>query len=157
MKREYPSQPILCVGGVVIRGQSTLLICRGVEPNKHEWTIPGGMVELGETVAAAVRREIREETGLWVRPLELVAAFERIVRKGGRVRFHYVALDYRCRAEGGTLRAASDAAGAQWVKRGDLANLRVRAAARNVIERAFAQARRESRAADRSGRRRRVN
>ncbi|MGH9344528.1 MAG: NUDIX hydrolase [Terriglobia bacterium] len=137
MNREFPCHPILCVGGVVVKRGSVLLIRRGKEPHKGEWSLPGGMVELGEKVEAAARREIWEETGLRVRPLELLIVFERVVRKNKKVRFHYVVLDFDCQPEGGTLRPASDAADARWVRRSDLANYRLRPAVVQIIEQVF--------------------
>jgi len=82
MKREYPDRPIVGVGGVVIDRHRALLIRRGSEPHKGAWSIPGGMLELGEELAEGVRRELKEETGLEVEPLEIVAAFDRITWKG---------------------------------------------------------------------------
>src|SRR5512146_2999877 len=78
MKREYPRQPIVGVGGVVIRGSRVLLIQRGTEPLRGEWSIAGGMLELGESLTDGVRREVREETGLRVRPMESIAVVDRI-------------------------------------------------------------------------------
>ena len=78
MKREYPDRPIVGVGGVVIHRRRALLIRRGCEPLKGQWSIPGGMLELGEDLAEGVRRELKEETGLDVEPLEMVAVFDRI-------------------------------------------------------------------------------
>lgn len=137
MKREFPQHPVLCVGGVVIKRDSVLLIRRGSEPHKGEWSLPGGMVELGEKLEAAVRREIREETGLRVKPLELLMVFERIVRKDKKVRFHYTVLDFHCRPEGGKLQSASDAMDARWVRRADLKDYNLSPAAQRVIARAF--------------------
>ena len=137
MKREFPQHPILCVGGAVIKRDSVLLIRRGSEPHRGEWSLPGGMVEIGEMLEAAVRREIREETGLRVKPLELLMVFERIMRKGKRVRFHYAVIDFRCRPEGGKLQPASDAMDARWVRRADLEDYNLSPAAQGVIARAF--------------------
>lgn len=137
MKREFPCGPILCVGGVVVKRDAVLLIRRGSEPHKGEWSLPGGMVELGEKLEAAVRREIQEETGLRVKPLELLMVFERIMRKGKKVRFHYAVLDFRCRPKGGKLRPASDAADARWVRRADLVDYNLSPDAQRVIARAF--------------------
>ena len=108
MKREYPDRPIVGVGGVVVHRQRALLIRRGCEPLKGEWSIPGGMLELGEELAEGVRRELKEETGLEVEPLEIVATFDRITRDGKRVKYHYVIVDYVCRLKRGRLKPASD-------------------------------------------------
>jgi len=137
MKREYPKQPIVGVGGVVIEGNRVLLIQRGQEPLKGEWSIPGGMVELGESLAEGVRREVREETGLEVKPLEIVGVFDRIQKNGSRVQYHYVIVDYVCRRTGGRLKSGSDVLDARWVKREDLLQYRVTPKAASVIADAF--------------------
>ncbi|HEX5482453.1 MAG TPA: NUDIX hydrolase [Terriglobia bacterium] len=133
MKREFPNHPILCVGGIIIQDGSVLLVRRGNPPLKGEWTLPGGMVELGEKVQSAVRREIREETGLRVEPTRLAAIYERIVRLGGRVKYHYTVLDYVCQVKGGHLKAGSDVAGARWVAYEELKRYRLRRPAIEAI------------------------
>ena len=114
MRREFPSLPLVGVGGIVVHRGRVLLIQRGKEPRKGQWSLPGGMVELGESLEDALVRELREETGLAVEPVELVELLDRIVVEGGRVRYHYVIADYLCRIQGGRLRAASDAAAVRW-------------------------------------------
>ena len=94
-----------------------LLVRRGREPLKGQWSIPGGLIELGESMHQAVVREVREETGLIVEPVELVELLDRIHRESNRVRFHYVIADYLCRVTGGSLRAGSDAQAVRWVER----------------------------------------
>jgi ADP-ribose pyrophosphatase YjhB (NUDIX family) len=94
-----------------------LLVQRGAEPLKGHWSLPGGLVELGEELANAVAREVREETGLVVEPLELIELLDRIYREDERVRYHYVIADYLCRVTGGELLAASDADAVRWVER----------------------------------------
>jgi ADP-ribose pyrophosphatase YjhB (NUDIX family) len=137
MKREFPDHPVVGVGGVVIRGGSVLLIRRGREPLKGQWSIPGGLLELGEELAAGVRRELKEETGLEVEPLDTLAVFDRIFREGSRVRYHYVIVDYACRLKGGRLRPASDVLDARWVRRADLPQYRLGEKATSVILQAF--------------------
>jgi len=137
MKREYPSRPIVGVGGVVIHRHRALLIRRGHEPLKGEWSIPGGLLEVGEGLAEAVRRELKEETGLEVEPLEIVAAFDRIMRKGRRVKYHFVIIDYVCRLKGGRLRPASDVTDARWVRREDLPQYHLTEKATSVILQSF--------------------
>ncbi|MGH9404570.1 MAG: NUDIX hydrolase [Terriglobia bacterium] len=137
MQREYPDRPILGVGAVVRNNDSVLLVLRSHEPHRREWTLPGGVVETGETLEMAVRREIREETGLRVTAVRLLTVFERIIRRNGQVRFHYVVLDYFCRLEGGKLKAASDVAGARWVRPEDFPRYKVSTAARRVIRKAL--------------------
>jgi 8-oxo-dGTP diphosphatase len=117
MQREFPSSPLVGVGAVVVDRGRVLLVQRGREPLKGRWTLPGGLLELGESLAAGVAREVLEETGLEVEPLELVELVDRIHREGERVRYHYVLADYLCRVRGGTLRAASDADAVRWVER----------------------------------------
>ena len=137
VRREFPNRPVLAVGGVVVKGGSVLLIRRGKSPSRGEWSLPGGMVEIGERVGAAVSREIQEETGLVVEPVALAAVFERIVRQRGRVRFHYTVLDYVCRVRGGRLHYGSDVTDARWVRREELKNYRLRRTAQTVIRQAF--------------------
>jgi ADP-ribose pyrophosphatase YjhB (NUDIX family) len=137
MKREYPDRPIVGVGGVVIRNNSVLLIRRGSEPLKGEWSIPGGVIELGEELAEGVQRELREETGLDVEPLEIVATFDRITRNGKLVRYHYVIVDYVCRLRGGKLKAASDVVDARWVSREAIEEYHLTEMAARVIRESF--------------------
>ena len=117
MEREYPASPLVGVGAVIVHEGRVLLVQRGREPMKGRWTIPGGLIEIGETLSDAVVRETREETGLEVEPIELVELLDRIHRQNGRVRYHYVIADYLCRVAGGTLAAADDAAAVRWVGR----------------------------------------
>ena len=114
-----------------------LLIRRGSEPLKGEWSIPGGMLELGEKLADAVRRELKEETGLDVEPLECLLVFDRIMREGMRVKYHYVIVDYLCRRKRGRLHPASDVIDARWVRREDLSNYHLTDMATAVVLRAF--------------------
>ncbi len=109
LQREFPQAPLVGVGAVVVHENRVLLVQRGSEPLKGHWTLPGGMLEVGETLAAGVAREVREETGLEVETVELVEILDRIHREGERIRYHYVIADYLCRVTGGELRAASDA------------------------------------------------
>ena len=103
--------PVLCVGAVVVLDGGVVLVRRARPPGAGEWTLPGGRVELGEPLDAAVRREMREELGLEVEVGPVLEIFERIDRDDtGAIRFHYVVVDYVCRAVAGTLRAGDDAA-----------------------------------------------
>ena len=104
----------------MLRDGKILLIRRGKEPLKGRWVIPGGTVELGETLEEAVAREVREETGIEVRPREVLLVFDRIERQGPDVLYHYVIVDYLCDDLGGDLQAASDAQEAAFVARSDL-------------------------------------
>lgn len=137
MVREYPEHPLVGVGGVVVDGDRVLLIRRGSEPLKGEWSIPGGMLELGEELAAGVERELKEETGLDVEPLERILVFDRIMREGERVKYHYVIVDYLCRCVGGRLSPASDVVDARWVRREDLPEYHLTEMATSVITAAF--------------------
>jgi len=139
MAREYPDQPVAGVGGVVIRGREVLLVKRAHPPRAGEWSLPGGRLELGESLVDGVRREVREETGIDVSVGPLVEVFDRVHRDAdGRVRYHFVIADYLCRPIGGVLAAGDDAADARWVPRGAVAGLGVHAHALAVIEKAFA-------------------
>jgi ADP-ribose pyrophosphatase YjhB (NUDIX family) len=119
MQREFPEAPLVGVGAVVVEAGRVLLIRRGTEPLKGHWSLPGGLLELGESLTAGVIREVREETGLTVEPVELIELLDRIHREGERVRYHYVIADYLCRVTGGQLQAASDADAARWVERAE--------------------------------------
>ncbi len=119
LQREYPLSPLVGVGAVIVQDGRVLLVQRGREPMKGRWTIPGGLIEIGESLLDAVVRETREETGLEIEPIELVELLDRIHREEGRVRYHYVIADYLCRVTGGTLAAADDAAAVRWVERAE--------------------------------------
>ena len=115
--REYPSVPRVGVGAVVLDGPRVLLVRRGKAPLAGKWSLPGGLVELGETTREAVRREIAEECGLAIRVGEVAGVLDRVVRDAeGRIRYHWVLVDYVAFVESGTLCAASDADEAQWVE-----------------------------------------
>ena len=121
--RSYPAAPVVGVSGVVVQDGRVLLIERGREPLKGRWSLPGGALELGETLAEGVTREVLEETGVRVRTVEMVATIDRIVRdENGAVEFHYVLVDFVCVPEGTELepRAGDDASAARWVATGEL-------------------------------------
>lgn len=140
-RREYPSQPIVGVGGVVISNGRALLIKRGNPPLEGQWSIPGGLLEIGETLMEAVKRELREETGLEVRPHDLIEVFERIELDGsGTARYHYVVLDYFCETTGGEARAGSDVTHVAWARPEELAQYSLSSTATRVILKAFQMA-----------------
>ena len=138
--REFPDRPIVGVGAVVLDGGRVLLVKRGHEPLKGEWSLPGGAVELGETLQAAIAREVAEETGLVVEVGPVVEVLDRIrVEPDGRVRFHYVLVDFLCRPSGGTLACASDADEAIWAEVASLDAFRLTDATMGVIRKAVEQ------------------
>jgi ADP-ribose pyrophosphatase YjhB (NUDIX family) len=119
MQREFPQAPLIGVGAVIVQDGRVLLVQRGRDPMKGQWTLPGGVLEVGESLVEGVAREVREETGLEIEVLELVELLDRIHREDGRVRFHYVIADYLCRVTGGELHAASDADAVRWIERAE--------------------------------------
>ncbi len=142
MTREFPDNPLIGVGAVVVDGERVLLVRRGHEPLKGRWSLPGGLIELGEKLEAAVIREVKEETGLLVEPVELIELLDRIHREGDRIRYHYVIADYLCRVTGGNLQAASDADEVRWAERSEWngSNLALDPVAVRVIEAGFQRA-----------------
>ena len=138
--RRYPERPILGVGALIFEGDRILLVERGQEPLKGYWSLPGGVLERGETLKQAVRREVLEETGLEVEPTGEFEIFERIMRDAeGRPEYHYVLIDYTCRVTGGRLRAASDVRRAAWVPRAALSEFLITEGTLPVIENAFSR------------------
>lgn len=136
--RRYPRRPIVGVGAIVVQGDRVLLVERGRQPLKGTWSLPGGVVEVGEHLKDAIRREVREETGIEVEPLRLVEVFERIMPdESGRTEYHYVLIDYLCSVTGGELKAQSDARQARWVPRAELASYRITEGTLAVIEKAL--------------------
>ena len=119
-------------------GLEILLVERGKEPLKGYWSLPGGILELGERLTQGIRREVREETGLEVDPFEVFEIFERIMPDAaGRTEYHYVLVDYLCRVTAGELRAASDVSDAAWVSQQNLGSYRLTEGTLAVVERAF--------------------
>jgi 8-oxo-dGTP diphosphatase len=136
--RLYPPRPVVGVGGVVIHEGRVVLIKRKYEPLAGHWSLPGGTLELGETLEAGVAREVLEETGLVVEVGPLVEVFDRILLDtGGRVRFHFVLVDYLCRVMGGELRASSDVADAIFADPADLPNFKPTAKVISIVQRAI--------------------
>lgn len=144
-RREFPKSPMVGVGGVVIHRGRALLVLRAREPLKGRWSIPGGLVELGEELERAVARELIEETGLTVEPVQVVAVFDRIQRVRRRVRYHFVIVDYFCRLKRGKLRPASDVRDARWARREELRQYDLTPLARRVVLEAFQLARKARR------------
>lgn len=138
-EREYPQRPLAGVGAVVWDGARVLLEQRGKPPAQGAWSLPGGMIELGETAAQAVAREVREECGIEVEVGEVLGVFDPIFRDpDGRIRYHYVVVDFLVYYRGGELRASDDAADVRWVAPADLADYPLSEAARGMIGRALA-------------------
>jgi 8-oxo-dGTP diphosphatase len=136
--RRHPERPIVAVGAVVLDGDWVLLIQRGHEPLKGAWTLPGGVVELGETLDAALAREVLEETGMSVEVGPVVEVLDRVqFDAAGRIEYHYVIIDYLCRAFAGSAVSGSDAQDVRWVRVDDLDDLRVTAKAIAVIHKAL--------------------
>src|SRR5215813_99515 len=110
MKREYPELPLIGVGSIIIEGDRVVLVKRAHPPIQGRWSIPGGVLEIGELVREAAVREAREETGLIVEPGELLGVYDRVLRnEEKRVQYHYVLIDFLCKRVGGELQAGSDA------------------------------------------------
>jgi 8-oxo-dGTP diphosphatase len=124
MQREYPDAPLVGVGAIIIEADRVLLVKRGHPPLAGEWSIPGGVLEVGETLRQAAVREALEETGLRVQVGEMLGVYDRILRDAdGRVRYHYVLIDFLCRRIAGEFAAADDAAEARWFTRAELRGL----------------------------------
>jgi len=138
IRREFPELPLVGVGAIIIEGDRVLLVKRAHPPIEGQWSIPGGVLEVGEMVREAAVREAREETGLVVEPGELLGVYDRILRDPEqRVQYHYVLIDFLCRPVGGELLAASDAAEVRWFRREELPALRLAEDTLEVIGKGF--------------------
>lgn len=138
MNREYPDVPLIGVGAVIVDAGRVALVRRGQPPLLGEWSIPGGVLEVGETLREGAMREAREETGLIVDAGELLGIFERLVPgEDGRLRYHYVLMDFLCVWTGGELLAASDAADVRWFRSEELEALKLAPDTLAVIQKAF--------------------
>lgn len=136
--REYPDRPLLGAGAVIVSGNEVVLVRRAHPPRLGEWSIPGGLVELGETLRQAAEREALEETNLMVEAGEVLEVFESITPDAqGKINFHYVVVDFLCRLKSGELRAGADASEAQWASRSKLTELNLSEATLRVIHKAF--------------------
>jgi mutator protein MutT len=137
--RRYPKRPLVGVGAIIFKRDRILMAQRGKQPLQGWWSLPGGALELGESLQDAVCREVLEETGLVVHPVKLFEVFERILRDdAGAPEYHYVLIDYVCRVSGGELRAGDDVCRVEWVLQRDLRDLQITEGTLAVIERAFA-------------------
>lgn len=141
MQREYPQQPLVGVGAIIVEDGRVLLIKRAKAPLLGEWSIPGGMLELGETLRQAAEREALEETGLVVRATDLLGVFDRIVPdETKRTLYHYVLIDFLCQKISGEVLAAGDASDARWFTRADLSNLSLPDETLKVLQMGIAKA-----------------
>jgi len=142
MKREYPETPLVGVGAIIIEDGRVVLVKRGHPPLEGKWSIPGGVLEIGETLRKAAVREALEETGLAVEPGELLGVFERVIPdEQGRMRYHYVLIDFLCRRVAGELEAGDDASEVRWVRREELAGLELARETEEVILKGLEKAR----------------
>ena len=136
--REFPDRPIVGVGAVILEGPRVVLVRRRYDPLKGRWSLPGGAVEVGETLESALTRELLEETGLHVDVGPVIEVFDRITREdAGRVRYHFVLVDYLCRPVSGDLQAGSDVDAAIWADAADLADYELTDKTMTVIAQAM--------------------
>lgn len=134
MKRDYPERPIIGVGAVIVQGERVLLVRRDTEPLRGEWSVPGGMLELGEKLRDGVRREVEEETGMEVEPGEVLDVFDSIFTDTlGRTQYHYVLIDYLCRTISGQARPGSDVSDVRWVAAEALPAMELRESIEQVV------------------------
>ena len=144
--REYPEKPVVGIGGVIIEQGRTLLIRRGSEPLRGEWSIPGGTLEVGETLQEGVARELLEETGVEIRVLELIEVFDRIFLENEvsgtpprkTPRFHFVIVDYLCERVSGEPRAGSDVTDVAFAREDELPQFHLTETVKRVLKKAFA-------------------
>jgi 8-oxo-dGTP diphosphatase len=140
MRREFPEIPLVGVGAVIIEHSRILLVKRAHPPLQAQWSIPGGVLEVGELIREAAIREAREETGLIVEPGDLLGVYDRILRNAEkRVQYHYVLIDFLCRKVGGELAAADDAADVRWFTLDELPPLHLAEDTQDVIRKGFAK------------------
>jgi 8-oxo-dGTP diphosphatase len=138
--RSYPDRPLVGVGGVIIHEGRALIVQRGAEPRRGEWTVPGGLVELGETLRAATEREVLEETGLVVKAGEVLDVFDSIHPDAeGRTQYHYVLIDFLCELVSGELKPASDISDARWIQVAELDTIELIGFTAQVIRKAFSK------------------
>jgi 8-oxo-dGTP diphosphatase len=144
MKREYPERPFVAVGAAVCREGSVLIVQRGKAPSKGLWTVPGGAVDLGETMDQAAAREVREECGIQIKVGDVVGILDNIVRdEQGGVRYHYAIVDFAAQYVSGELEPSDELAGAAWVTPAEFDTYRVPAKAREILLSALALYRQE--------------
>ncbi|MFZ1006722.1 MAG: NUDIX hydrolase [Candidatus Sulfotelmatobacter sp.] len=140
MQREFPEVPLIGVGAIIIEGDHVVLVKRAHPPLQAEWSIPGGVLEVGELVREAAVREAREETGLTVEAGELLGVYDRVLRNPEkRVQYHYVLIDFLCRRVAGDLAAASDAAEVRWFTQEELTAMKLAEDTMDVIRKGFAK------------------
>ena len=138
MKRAYPDHPIIGVGAVILDGDRALLVRRNTEPLKGEWSVPGGVLELGEKLRDGAAREALEETGLRIEVGEVLDVFDSIFPdSNGRTQYHYVLIDFLCRPLAGEAAPGSDVSEVQWITAADLDRLNLRPSIAHVISKAF--------------------
>ncbi|MGB8771414.1 MAG: NUDIX hydrolase [Candidatus Korobacteraceae bacterium] len=142
MKRAYPERPIVGVGAVIVDRDRVLMVRRATEPLKGEWSVPGGMLELGEKLRDGVRREVLEETGLHVEPGDVLDVFDSIFEdEHGHTQYHYVLIDYLCHSISGKALAGSDVSEVRWVQEKDLAAMGLRDSIEPVVRKGLSRAR----------------
>src|SRR5262252_5368408 len=141
MKRLYPEQPVIGVGAVIVDRGRALLVRRNTEPLKGEWSVPGGVLELGEKLRDGTAREALEETGLHVEVGEVLDVFDSIFPDAdGRTQYHFVLIDFLCRPIAGEAKAGSDVSEVRWVKEDELAALNLRESIAEVVRKGLASA-----------------
>ncbi|HEY1730167.1 MAG TPA: NUDIX hydrolase [Terriglobales bacterium] len=139
MKRDYPEHPIIGVGAVIVQSGRVLLVRRDTEPLRGEWSVPGGMLELGEKLRDGIRREVQEETGLDVEVGEVLDVFDSIFTDPlGRTQYHYVLIDYLCKPLSGEAHAASDVSDVRWVSAEALPAIGLRESIEQVVRKGLA-------------------